>query len=155
MSGIQSQHVQEIAFYALQVRVFSGRDHTRALGATDVWAAVGWSGDLIPLAERSADVALVAPRVRHRALGRPVDGAVRRQERLRGALFLPFAVRYPCVRQVLAGSGNCWDSLTGAALTLLLLSALGQQGVCWEGTYCQMLDSGRDASPAALGGCCR
>ena len=43
-----------------QVRVFSSRDHTRALGAKDVWAVVGWSGDLIPLAERSRDVVLVA-----------------------------------------------------------------------------------------------
>jgi spermidine/putrescine-binding protein len=41
--------------------VFSSREHTRALGASDVWAAVGWSGNLVPQAERSADVALVAP----------------------------------------------------------------------------------------------
>jgi hypothetical protein len=44
-----------------QVRVFSSRDHTRALAAGDVWAAVGWSGDLLPLAERSSNVALTAP----------------------------------------------------------------------------------------------
>ena len=44
-----------------QVRVFSSRDHTRALGARDVWAVVGWSGDLIPLAERAGDLVLVAP----------------------------------------------------------------------------------------------
>jgi hypothetical protein len=44
-----------------QVRVFSSRDHTRALAAGDAWAAVGWSGDLLPLAERSSNVALTAP----------------------------------------------------------------------------------------------
>jgi spermidine/putrescine-binding protein len=44
-----------------QVRVFSGRDHTRALKAGDVCAVVGWSGDLVQAAERSADIALVAP----------------------------------------------------------------------------------------------
>ena len=44
-----------------QVRVFSSREHTRALSASDVWAVVGWSGDLLPLAERINDVVLVAP----------------------------------------------------------------------------------------------
>ena len=47
---------------AAQVRVFSARDHTRALLAKDAWAAVGWSGDLVPLAERAGDLTLVAPR---------------------------------------------------------------------------------------------
>ena len=46
---------------AMQVRVFSSREHTRALSANDVWAVVGWSGDIIPLAERINDVVLVAP----------------------------------------------------------------------------------------------
>ena len=46
---------------AMQVRVFSSREHTRALSASDVWAVVGWSGDVIPLAERINDVVLVAP----------------------------------------------------------------------------------------------
>ncbi len=41
--------------------MFSSREHTRALAAGDVWAAVGWSGDLLPLAERSANIALTAP----------------------------------------------------------------------------------------------
>ena len=45
-----------------QVRVFSSREHTRALSASDVWAVVGWSGDLLPLAERMNDVVLVAPK---------------------------------------------------------------------------------------------
>ncbi len=41
--------------------MFSSREHTRALSASDVWAVVGWSGDLLPLAERLNDVVLVAP----------------------------------------------------------------------------------------------
>ena len=45
----------------LQVRVFSSREHVRALMAGDVWAVVGWSGDLLQLAERSGNVALSAP----------------------------------------------------------------------------------------------
>ena len=41
--------------------MFSSREHVRALMAGDVWAVVGWSGDLLPLAERSGNVALTAP----------------------------------------------------------------------------------------------
>ena len=43
------------------MRVFSSREHTRALSAGDVFAVVGWSGDLLPLAERINDIVLVAP----------------------------------------------------------------------------------------------
>lgn len=44
-----------------QVRLFSSRDHTRALAANDVWAIVGSSLDLIPLASRSSNVSITAP----------------------------------------------------------------------------------------------
>ncbi|CAL8462508.1 g2041 [Coccomyxa elongata] len=44
-----------------QVRVFSSKEHVKALGAKDVWAVVGWSGDLVQAAERSGDLVLVAP----------------------------------------------------------------------------------------------
>lgn len=47
--------------HCMQVRVFSSREHTRALAAGDVWAVVGWSGDLVPVAERSADIKLIVP----------------------------------------------------------------------------------------------
>ena len=45
----------------MQVRVFSSKEHIKALGAKDVWAVVGWSGDLVPAAERSGDLVLIAP----------------------------------------------------------------------------------------------
>ncbi len=45
----------------MQVRLFSSRDHTRALAANDVWAIVGSSLDLIPLASRSSNVSITAP----------------------------------------------------------------------------------------------
>lgn len=45
----------------MQVRVFSNHEHTRALTAHDVWAVVGSSTDLAPLAARSADVSVIAP----------------------------------------------------------------------------------------------
>lgn len=39
-----------------QARLFSNRDHVRALSAGDVWAVVGWSTDLVPVAERTPSV---------------------------------------------------------------------------------------------------
>lgn len=47
--------------FVTQVRLFSNRENTRALAANDVWAIVGSSSDLIPLATRSADVSVTAP----------------------------------------------------------------------------------------------
>lgn len=47
--------------HAVQVRVFSDHEHTRALTAHDVWAVVGSSTDLSPLASRSFDVSVTAP----------------------------------------------------------------------------------------------
>lgn len=47
--------------HAVQVRVFSNHEHTRALTAHDVWAVVGSSTDLSPLASRSFDVSVTAP----------------------------------------------------------------------------------------------
>jgi spermidine/putrescine-binding protein len=44
-----------------QARTFSDRDHTRTLMAGDVWAVVGTSEDLVPLAERTPSLELVAP----------------------------------------------------------------------------------------------
>lgn len=46
---------------AVQVRLFSNHEHTRALTAHDVWAVVGSSTDLAPLATRSFDVSVTAP----------------------------------------------------------------------------------------------
>lgn len=46
---------------AMQVRLFSSREHTRALLANDVWAVVGSSQDLIPLTLRMSNISLVAP----------------------------------------------------------------------------------------------
>ena len=47
--------------HAVQVRLFSNHEHTRALTAHDVWAVVGSSTDLSPLASRSFDVSVTAP----------------------------------------------------------------------------------------------
>ena len=44
-----------------QARAFSDRDHVRTLMAGDTWAVVGTSEDLVPLAERTPSLELVAP----------------------------------------------------------------------------------------------
>ena len=46
---------------AAQVRVFSNVDHVRALNAGEVDVVVGWSDDLIPVAQRSNNAELAAP----------------------------------------------------------------------------------------------
>jgi hypothetical protein len=52
---------ERVSALRAQARLFSGRDHVRALGTGDVHAIVGTSADLVPLAERAPTVALVAP----------------------------------------------------------------------------------------------
>lgn len=41
--------------------MFSNNEHVRALSGGDVWAIVGWSGDLLPLAARTPAVQIVCP----------------------------------------------------------------------------------------------
>jgi len=47
---------QRLQLIRQQVKLYSSNDHVRALQAGDVWAIVGWSPDLITLAERSNSV---------------------------------------------------------------------------------------------------
>eukprot|EP00249_Psilotum_nudum_P022459 c28523_g1_i1 orf=126-2333(+) len=50
-------------FLALQkqVRLFDSTQYLKALEIGDVWVAVGWSSDVIPLAKRMSNVTVVAP----------------------------------------------------------------------------------------------
>lgn len=52
---------QRVHAFWSQAKLFSSRDHVRALQAGDVWAVVGWSTDLINVAERTRHVSVVAP----------------------------------------------------------------------------------------------
>ncbi|KAF5832125.1 hypothetical protein DUNSADRAFT_12136 [Dunaliella salina] len=52
---------RQISLIRRQVRLFSSNEHVRALQAGDVWAVVGWSQDLITLAERSNSVEAIVP----------------------------------------------------------------------------------------------
>lgn len=52
---------RQISLIRRQVKLFSSNEHVRALQAGDVWAVVGWSQDLITLAERSNSVEAIVP----------------------------------------------------------------------------------------------
>ncbi|KAG2487410.1 hypothetical protein HYH03_013979 [Edaphochlamys debaryana] len=61
-AGLSEQDLKDrVAALRAQVRLFSSRDHCRALQAGDVWAVVGDSSDLVLVAERSGNVELVSP----------------------------------------------------------------------------------------------
>lgn len=46
---------------AVQVRLFDSVQYLKALGAGDVWVAVGWSSDVIPFAKRASNIEVVVP----------------------------------------------------------------------------------------------
>lgn len=44
-----------------QVRLFDSVHYLKALGSGDVWVAVGWSSDVIPVAKRMSNITVIAP----------------------------------------------------------------------------------------------
>lgn len=46
----------------MQVRLFDSLNYIKAFGVGDVWVAVGWSSDILPIAKRSSNVAVVVPK---------------------------------------------------------------------------------------------
>ncbi|XP_010113013.2 uncharacterized protein LOC21405544 [Morus notabilis] len=47
---------------ANQVRLFDNTHYLKAFGVGDVWVAVGWSSDVLPIAKRTSNVAVVVPK---------------------------------------------------------------------------------------------
>ncbi|GAV90288.1 SBP_bac_6 domain-containing protein [Cephalotus follicularis] len=45
-----------------QVRLFDSAHYLKAFGVGDVWVAVGWSSDVLPLAKRMSDVTVIVPK---------------------------------------------------------------------------------------------
>ncbi|MCO5590972.1 hypothetical protein L7F22_044948 [Adiantum nelumboides] len=45
-----------------QVKVFDSVHHVKVFGSDDVWVAVGWSSDVIPVAKRMSNVRVVTPK---------------------------------------------------------------------------------------------
>ncbi|XP_078440495.1 putrescine-binding periplasmic protein-like protein isoform X2 [Wolffia australiana] len=44
-----------------QVRLFDSSSYLKAFATADAWVAVGWSSDILPIARRQTDVAVIAP----------------------------------------------------------------------------------------------
>ncbi|KAM1139608.1 hypothetical protein FF1_039737 [Malus domestica] len=53
---------QNLAFLVKQVRLFDSVHYLKAFGVGDVWVAVGWSSDVLPVAKRMSDVAVIVPK---------------------------------------------------------------------------------------------
>ncbi|CAK8561873.1 unnamed protein product [Lathyrus sativus] len=51
-----------LALLAKQVRLFDSENYLKAFGVGDVWVAVGWSSDIIPVAKRMSNVAVIVPK---------------------------------------------------------------------------------------------
>lgn len=46
----------------MQVRLFDSMNYLKAFGAGDAWVAVGWSSDVLPVAKRMSNIAVVVPK---------------------------------------------------------------------------------------------
>lgn len=46
----------------MQVRLFDNTHYLKAFGVGDVWVAVGWSSDVLPIAKRMSNIAVVVPK---------------------------------------------------------------------------------------------
>ncbi|PON94652.1 Bacterial periplasmic spermidine/putrescine-binding protein [Trema orientale] len=53
---------KNLELLANQVRLFDNTHYLKAFGVGDVWLAVGWSSDVIPVAKRMSNVAVVVPK---------------------------------------------------------------------------------------------
>lgn len=46
----------------IQVRVFDSEQYLKAFRAGDVWIAVGWSSDILPVAKTMSNVSVIVPK---------------------------------------------------------------------------------------------
>lgn len=46
----------------VQVRVFDSEQYLKAFRAGDVWVAVGWSSDILPVAKTMSNVSVIVPK---------------------------------------------------------------------------------------------
>ncbi|KAF3449248.1 hypothetical protein FNV43_RR09976 [Rhamnella rubrinervis] len=58
VDGVQ----QNLALLRNQVRLFDSMNYLKAFGAGDAWVAVGWSSDVLPVAKRMSNIAVVVPK---------------------------------------------------------------------------------------------
>ncbi|XP_031502125.1 uncharacterized protein LOC116265567 isoform X2 [Nymphaea colorata] len=62
ISGGRDAVVHNLTALQRQVRLFDSVHYLKALGAGEVWVAVGWSSDILPAAKRLSDVAVIVPK---------------------------------------------------------------------------------------------
>ncbi|XP_048131759.1 uncharacterized protein LOC115728990 isoform X2 [Rhodamnia argentea] len=53
---------QNLASLVKQVRLFDSTHYLKAFGVEDVWVAVGWSSDVLPVAKKMRNVAVIVPK---------------------------------------------------------------------------------------------
>ncbi|OMO93735.1 Bacterial periplasmic spermidine/putrescine-binding protein [Corchorus olitorius] len=53
---------QNLTLLARQVRLFDSMNYLRAFSVGDVWVAVGWSSDVLPVVKRMSNVAVIVPK---------------------------------------------------------------------------------------------
>ncbi|CAH1427475.1 unnamed protein product [Lactuca virosa] len=52
----------QLDVFRKQVRLFDSANYLKAFSVGDIWVAVGWSSDIIPVAKRMSDVAVIVPK---------------------------------------------------------------------------------------------
>lgn len=62
VAGGRSAVQKNLELLRKQVRLFDSVNYLKAFGVGDVWVAVGWSTDVIPIAKRSSNVAVIVPK---------------------------------------------------------------------------------------------
>ncbi|KAL6547663.1 hypothetical protein OROHE_009368 [Orobanche hederae] len=54
--------LQQLELLVQQVRIFDSQHYLKALRAGDVWVAVGWSSDVLPIAKTMPNVSVIVPK---------------------------------------------------------------------------------------------
>ncbi|PPR93492.1 hypothetical protein GOBAR_AA27180 [Gossypium barbadense] len=62
IAGGRNAVLQNLELLARQVKLFDSASYLRAFSVGDVWVAVGWSSDVLPVAKRMSNVAVVVPK---------------------------------------------------------------------------------------------
>nr|KJB25068.1 hypothetical protein B456_004G175600 [Gossypium raimondii] len=62
VAGGRNAVLQNLELLARQVKLFDSANYLRAFSVGDVWVAVGWSSDVLPVAKRMSNVAVVVPK---------------------------------------------------------------------------------------------
>ncbi|KAB1216233.1 Spermidine/putrescine-binding periplasmic protein 1 [Morella rubra] len=62
VAGGKSAVQKNLQLLRKQVRLFDSVNYLKAFAVGDVWVAVGWSSDVIPIAKRTSDVTVIVPK---------------------------------------------------------------------------------------------